>query len=187
MSNIGSLLVIDLCVWYHSSMNGNQVKNPIQAAKIDQLTNREDPENTLSLIASVADLMNQKELHKVQISLPNGITFTCEKAQPVVHQVHQAPQLMMHQESTGPTKAEAKSSFKEIKSDMVGTLYLSPSPTDQPYITVGSTIKEGQTIFIIDAMKVMNHVKAPFSGTVKEILVQNEQVVEYGQVLVRVA
>jgi acetyl-CoA carboxylase biotin carboxyl carrier protein len=164
-------------------MNGNSIKASGSGAKTE--TKSQETEQILSLIASVADLMNDKDLNKVQLSLANGITFTCEKAQPVTYQ---APIMLPEAASSSQaSKAESKSSFKEIKSDMVGTIYLAPSPTDQPYITVGSTIKEGQTIFIIDAMKVMNHFKAPFSGTVKEILVQNEQVVEYGQVLVRVS
>jgi len=82
---------------------------------------------------------------------------------------------------------EIKSSnYKEVKSNMVGTLYTAPSPTEEPYIRIGSTVKEGQTIFIIEAMKVMSHFKSPHAGVVKEILVHNEETVEYGQVLVRI-
>jgi acetyl-CoA carboxylase biotin carboxyl carrier protein len=82
--------------------------------------------------------------------------------------------------------AEQPSKYNEIKSNMVGTIYTSPSPTEPPYISVGSAVKEGQTIFIIEAMKVMTHFKSPCSGIVKEILVHNEETVEYGKVLARV-
>lgn len=80
---------------------------------------------------------------------------------------------------------EEKSNLKEIKSNMVGTLYTAPSPTEEPYVSVGSQVKEGQTIFIIEAMKVMSHFKSTHSGIVKEILVHNEETVEFGKVLAR--
>ena len=61
-----------------------------------------------------------------------------------------------------------------VAAPMVGTLYLSPSPEAKPFIQVGSKVKEGEQLFIIEAMKTMNPVRSPFSGEVKEILVKNE-------------
>ena len=136
--------------------------------------------NTLSTIGMI---MSQYDLHKVELTLLTGEAFLCEKVPPVVYSA--APTACQPKIDAIPV--EVKSDLIEIKSDMVGTIYLAPSPSDAPYISIGSQIKEGQTIFIIDAMKVMNHFKSPRAGTVKEILVQNEQVVEYGQVLVRIA
>ena len=70
-----------------------------------------------------------------------------------------------------------------VKSPMVGTVYLSSSPEDKPFISVGQTVKEGDQLFIIEAMKTMNPVKSPFSGVVKQIIIKNEMPIEYDEVL----
>ena len=70
-----------------------------------------------------------------------------------------------------------------VKSPMVGTFYRSPSPDAKPFIEVGGTVKEGQTICVIEAMKLMNEIESDASGTIKAILVENGQPVEYGQAL----
>jgi acetyl-CoA carboxylase biotin carboxyl carrier protein len=70
-----------------------------------------------------------------------------------------------------------------LKAPMVGTFYRSASPDAKPFIEVGQTIKEGQTICIVEAMKLMNEIEADASGVVKAILVENGQPVEYGQPL----
>jgi acetyl-CoA carboxylase biotin carboxyl carrier protein len=70
-----------------------------------------------------------------------------------------------------------------LKAPMVGTFYRTPSPDAKPFVEVGQTIKEGQTICIIEAMKLMNEIEADASGVVKAILVENGQPVEYGQPL----
>lgn len=70
-----------------------------------------------------------------------------------------------------------------VKSPMVGTFYRSASPGSKPFAEVGSTIKEGDAICIVEAMKIMNEIEADMSGTVSKILVENGQAVEYGQPL----
>ncbi len=70
-----------------------------------------------------------------------------------------------------------------IIAPMVGTIYLAPDPGSPPYITQGGSVEEGDTLFIIEAMKTMNPVRAPRGGTVSRVLVQNETPVEYGEVL----
>ncbi|MGG2477852.1 acetyl-CoA carboxylase biotin carboxyl carrier protein, partial [Rhizobium sp. BR5] len=71
-----------------------------------------------------------------------------------------------------------------VSSPMVGTVYLSPAPGARPFIEVGATVKEGQTILIVEAMKTMNQIPAPKSGKVVEIVVNDAQPVEYGEALV---
>lgn len=71
-----------------------------------------------------------------------------------------------------------------VKSPMVGTFYRSASPGAKPFIEVGSQVKEGETICIIEAMKILNEIEADKAGTVTQILCQNGQAVEYGQALV---
>lgn len=71
-----------------------------------------------------------------------------------------------------------------VKSPMVGTVYLSPEPTAPAFISLGQNVKAGETLLIVEAMKVMNAITAPAAGTVKAILVENAQPVEYDQPLV---
>ena len=74
----------------------------------------------------------------------------------------------------------------EIKSPIVGTFYATPSPDSEPYVEVGSKVNPMTLVCIIEAMKVMNEIKAETNGTITEVLVTNGQAVEYGQVLFRV-
>ena len=74
-----------------------------------------------------------------------------------------------------------------LKSPMVGTFYRSPAPDAKAFVEVGDTVKEGQTVCIIEAMKLMNEIEADKSGVVKAVLVENGQPVEYGQPLILLA
>ena len=76
--------------------------------------------------------------------------------------------------------------LKEIKSPMVGTFYKSPEPGAEPYVKVGTRVTPGQTVCIIEAMKIMNEIEAEIAGVVREICVDDAQPVEFGQVLFRV-
>ena len=92
---------------------------------------------------------------------------------------------------TAPPSAEAPkaapaSPLKEIKSPMVGTFYSAPEPGADPYVRVGARISSGQTVCIIEAMKIMNEIEAEFGGVIREINVEDAQPVEFGQVLFRV-
>lgn len=73
-----------------------------------------------------------------------------------------------------------------ILSPMVGTFYTSPSEDAEPFVRIGDTIQKGQTVGIVEAMKLMNEIEAECTGMVEEILVRNEQMVEFGQPLMRV-
>ena len=79
--------------------------------------------------------------------------------------------------------AEGVPEGKVIKSPMVGTFYRAPSPEAKPFVAVGDSVKEGQTVCVIEAMKLMNEIEAEWAGVVKAILVENGQPVEYGQAL----
>lgn len=85
-----------------------------------------------------------------------------------------------------PPMAAATDRLVEIISPMVGTFYRSPAPGESPFVEVGDRIKPGQTVCIIEAMKLMNELEAEVSGEIAEILVQNGEPVEYGQPLMRV-
>lgn len=75
---------------------------------------------------------------------------------------------------------------EEVPSPLVGVAYLAPAPDKPAFVSVGDAVKKGQTLLIIEAMKVMNEIPAPKDGIVTEVMVNNEEVVEFGQGLVRI-
>jgi len=85
-----------------------------------------------------------------------------------------------------PAASAPQERFLEIKSPMVGTFYGAPSPDSEAFVTVGSRVGEDTVVCIIEAMKVMNEIKAECAGTIVEMCVKDVQPVEYGQVLFRV-
>jgi acetyl-CoA carboxylase biotin carboxyl carrier protein len=90
----------------------------------------------------------------------------------------------MPAEAEAPRPAAEK--LLEVKSPMVGTYYAAPEPGAKAYVAVGQRVEKGQTLCIIEAMKIMNEIECEFSGVVREINVQDAQPVEYGQVLFRI-
>lgn len=87
---------------------------------------------------------------------------------------------------TAEPAAAASKNLIEVKSPMVGTFYRAPAPEAPPYVEVGSTVTKGQTLCILEAMKLMNELEAEVDGVVREVLVSNAEPVEYGQVLFRI-
>ena len=108
---------------------------------------------------------------------------------PVVMAAAPAPQPTApeqeHRESP-PRSASTAPQLKEIRSPMVGTFYKAPEPGAEPYIKVGNRVTPGQTVCIIEAMKIMNEIEAEIAGVVREVSVEDAQPVEFGQVLFRV-
>lgn len=101
------------------------------------------------------------------------ITVTAPLAQPQLSAVQ--PAVVQEEE-----KAEEKTG-NIVKSPLVGTFYQSASPESEPFVKEGDIVKKGQVLGIVEAMKLMNEIESEYDGTVKEILVKNEQMVEFGQ------
>lgn len=97
---------------------------------------------------------------------------------PTVEVVAPAPQ--------APAAPASAAEGEVVESPLVGVAYLSSAPDKPAFISVGDTVKKGQTLLIVEAMKVMNEVPAPKDGVITEILVTNEEVVDYGKGLVRI-
>lgn len=94
-------------------------------------------------------------------------------------------------ETAAPAQQEPEQIAEEkggnvVKSPLVGTFYAAPSEDAQPFVKLGDTVKKGQTLAIVEAMKLMNEIESEFDGVVTEILVENEDNVEYGQPLFRI-
>ena len=85
--------------------------------------------------------------------------------------------------SAAAAAAEIAAAGHTVKSPMVGTFYRSSSPGAKPFVQVGDTVEEGDTLCIIEAMKILNEIESDKSGTVKQVLCENGQAVEYGQAL----
>lgn len=124
-----------------------------------------------------------------EISLEDGeqaITLRNEVVGVTAAPVVAAP---VAQPAAQPAQASAPAEQKEVKkgkpltSPMVGTFYSAPSPDADPFVKVGQTIKEGDVVCIVEAMKLMNEIESEFSGKIVEICVQDGQPVEFGQVL----
>ncbi|HEX2166839.1 MAG TPA: acetyl-CoA carboxylase biotin carboxyl carrier protein [Longimicrobiales bacterium] len=89
--------------------------------------------------------------------------------------------------AAAPAEAPApKSNLVDVKSPMVGTFYRAPAPDAPPYVEAGTTVTKGQTLCILEAMKLMNELECEVDGVIREILVEDTEPVEYGQVLFRV-
>lgn len=86
-------------------------------------------------------------------------------------------------EASAAVSAESEVKGKVVKSPLVGTFYAAPAEDADPFVKVGDSVKEGQVLAIVEAMKLMNEIESDFTGTVTEILVENGQAVEYGQPL----
>jgi acetyl-CoA carboxylase biotin carboxyl carrier protein len=85
-----------------------------------------------------------------------------------------------------PLETSPAKNLIDITSPMVGTFYTTPAPDEPPFVEVGDQVRKGQTVCIIEAMKLMNEIDAESSGRIVEILVDNAQPIEYGQVLMRI-
>jgi acetyl-CoA carboxylase biotin carboxyl carrier protein len=106
-----------------------------------------------------------------------------QTAQPAATSVAAAPLTQSDAQPTAPI-ADVAAHPGAVKSPMVGTIYRAPEPGAAPFVDVGAVVTEGQTLLIIEAMKTMNHIPAPKSGTVKQVLVENGQPVEFGEPLI---
>ena len=125
-----------------------------------------------------------------EISLEDGeqaITLRNEvvgvTAAPVVAAPVAQPQAAQPAQNSAPAEQKEVKKGKPLTSPMVGTFYSAPSPDADPFVKVGQTIKEGDVVCIVEAMKLMNEIESEFSGKIVEICVQDGQPVEFGQVL----
>ncbi len=121
-----------------------------------------------------------------EISLEDGeqaITLRKEVMGVAAAPVVATPQQVQPAPASSPAEQKEVKKGKPLTSPMVGTFYSAPSPDAEPFVKVGQTVKEGDVVCIVEAMKLMNEIEAEFSGKITEICVQDGQPVEFGQVL----
>lgn len=135
-------------------------------------------------IRTLVALMEENELVNLEVSSDDEhISLTRHYAAPVPTMMA-APAAMGAAPAAPAAKAAVKAGSVET-SPMVGVFYSAPSPNDPPFVKVGQKVQAGDTIGIIEAMKIMNPLEATQSGVIDEILVENSEVVQFGQPVVR--
>lgn len=147
------------------------VKELIDAFKAAELT-------SLSLKCEAFELKLGKEVNIVNVAGSNQGMMNM----PV--QMLQTPNTVANAEcEIGVSKLESSVNQKFIKSPIVGTFYAASSPSGKPFVEIGSHVKKGDVVCVVEAMKLMNEVEAEEDGEILEILARNEEMVEYGQPL----
>jgi acetyl-CoA carboxylase biotin carboxyl carrier protein len=143
------------------------------------------------LVRELAELLTETGLTEIEVEDGDRKIKVARQVAQVVQSVAAAPMAAPAAASAVPLPAAAPEPAaidpNALKSPMVGTAYLSSEPGSPPFVSVGSQVKEGDTLLIIEAMKVMNPIIADKGGTIKAILVENAQPVEFDQPLVVIA
>ena len=137
-------------------------------------------------IKQLIEEMGNSKLTAVDIEFPDGTKISMKKDKMQEKIIQSTP--IVENNTIENQKKEDKNEKKGniIKSPMVGTFYLKPSPTAEPYIEIGKEVKKGDVLCIIEAMKLMNEIESEYTGKVIEILVKDGDVVEYGTPLLRI-
>jgi acetyl-CoA carboxylase biotin carboxyl carrier protein len=117
---------------------------------------------------------------------PAAAATTIAAPAPVATVTHEAAPAPAAPPAAAPAAEPVRNNWIEVKSPMVGTYYSSPAPEAPPYVEIGGHVSLGQTLCILEAMKLMNEMESEISGTIREICVENAEPVEYGQVLFRI-
>ena len=139
-------------------------------------------------IRELAAIMEETGLTEIEVSEGDRAIRVAKgqmlvSAAPAMHAAHPGPAPAAAPVESAPAGPTAQSPGA-VTSPMVGTAYLRPDPSSQPFVTAGSTVSVGDTLLIIEAMKVMNPIKAAKGGVVKQIVVSDGQPVEFGEVLI---
>lgn len=144
-------------------MDYDKIKELIEAVSKSNLTRFEVEEGGLKI-----SMRTDKDSKNIVVAASQTAAATV--AEPMV----QTPAVPQVEETAGSMV---------VKSPLVGTFYCAPNVDAKPYVQVGDVVKKGQVLGIVEAMKLMNEIESEFEGEIKEILVENEQMVEYGQPL----
>ncbi len=145
----------------------------------------------LRKLKTLIDLVSESNVSELEITEAEG-KVRIVKSAPVAHApmvMHAAPVVQATAPAVAAAPAAAVAAEPEvskghaIKSPMVGTFYRSSSPGAKPFVEIGQAVKEGETVCIVEAMKILNEIEADKSGVITQILVENGAAVEYGQPL----
>ena len=141
------------------------------------------------LIRELAELLTETGLSEIEIEQPELRIRVARNAaqggvmQPMIGAAPVASTAIASNAAINSMPVEEAAHPGAVPSPMVGTVYLSPEPGANPFIKVGEQVSEGQTLMIVEAMKTMNHIPAPRSGKITNILIEDQQPVEFGEPL----
>jgi acetyl-CoA carboxylase biotin carboxyl carrier protein len=138
----------------------------------------------LRKLKTLIDLVAESGIAELEITEGEGkvrIVKFSQTLQPVAYHAPEAPAAAAQPAAAAPAAPVIQGHV--VKAPMVGTFYRSPNPGGPPFVDIGQTVKEGDPLCIIEAMKLLNEIEADKSGVIKEILVENGEPVEYGQPL----
>ncbi len=163
-------------------MKVEQVLQLIQAVSDSDLTEFKYEEDGVKLS------LKKTEGKIVQVQAPVAAPAVVQAAPAVIPAAPAATAPLAQAQEAAPASGEASAAEEVpagniVKSPLVGTFYAAPAEDAEPFVKVGDSVKEGQVLAIVEAMKLMNEIESDFTGTVAEILVENGQAVEYGQPL----
>lgn len=153
------------------------------------MTKTTSHDSDVSFIKSLAELLRENDLTELHVKRQYGdddsLNVRVSRQTQVVMQTAAAPASVAAPVAGAPAALATASVDPSahpgaVTSPMVGTVYMAAEPDAAPFITVGTVVKEGDTLLIIEAMKTMNHIPAPRAGTVKRILVEDGGPVEFG-------
>ena len=154
----------------------------------------------LRYVKKLIEMIDDSSVDSIEITTEKGVKIRVAKnpaarpgyavaappPMPTAHIHVDAPRVASSAASSDAAPAASKSSLLEVKSPMVGTFYGAPEPGAKPYVSVGDRVTKGQTLCIIEAMKIMNEIESEYAGVIRETLAQDAQPVEYGQALFRI-
>ena len=189
-----------VCLFFHRNQAQNRfLRDPACAMfkrqpNISFYSNKETGPLELKDIKAIIDLMKKNDLAVFKLE-KEGMKIELEAhrhpvqlvaTQPVVQSAPGTAPVVMPSSAPPAPPVEPKATYKEVVSPMVGTFYRAPSPDSAPYVQVGQDITTDTVVCIIEAMKVMNEIKAEVQGVIAEVLVENGTPVQFGQPLFRV-
>lgn len=145
-------------------------------------------------IKKLMDDMGNSKLSSIEIDFPDGTKINMKKEEKV-NVINNITENMIKENSNEEMKVKSDNNLNKneeledyniVKSPMVGTFYIKPSPTSNPYVNIGQKVKKGDTLCIIEAMKLMNEIESEFDGEIIEILIKDGEPVEYGKPLFKI-
>lgn len=138
----------------------------------------------LRKLKTLIDLVSESNVSELEITEAEGkVRIVKSSGVPMMMMQQPAVTMTAAPAAVAPAAPEVVAAGHAVKSPMVGTFYRASSPGSSPFVEIGSVVKEGETICIIEAMKILNEIEADKAGTITQILSENGQAVEYGQAL----
>lgn len=142
-------------------------------------------------IKKLIDDMGNSKIDELNIEFPDGIKISMKKDKNTVAPIQMpeniqyvtVPEKATAADNKNEVKKEETIEYKVVKSPMVGTFYSKSSPNAKPYVQVGSKVKKGDILCIVEAMKLMNEIESEFDGEIAEICVEDGEMVDYGKPL----